>query len=145
MEMWQIIVVVLAAVAVGFLVPALVQMRRTLRSAELFLESTRPRLVRTLDDLSATSARLNELSATLEQNLGRVRPALGGVSDDLVRTVENFRGSLRLVSSIGAALGPAIAAWIGALMARRRGGEEAAGPAPETGRGQPAPREVAHE
>ena len=36
-ETWQIIDVVLAAVAVGFLVPALVQMRRTLRSAEIFL------------------------------------------------------------------------------------------------------------
>ena len=121
METGQIVLLGLLAVVVAFLVPALVQLRRTLRSTEVFLESTRPRLERTLEDLQASTARFNAMTASVEQTMVRMRPTMSGAADDLTRSINRFRGSLGIVSAVGAALGPALAAAIKAFVMRGRG------------------------
>ena len=143
METGQVILLVLLGLVVAFLVPALVQLRRTLRSAEVFLESTRPHLERTLTDLQASAARFNDMTATVEQSLARVRPAMHGATEDLARSINSFRGSLGIVSAVGAALGPALAAGLKAMLTRRHGDTEGAEVRAETAR-EPK-REAAHE
>ena len=143
METGQVILLILLGLVVAFLIPALVQLRRTLRSAEFFLESTRPRLERTLEDLQASAARFNEVSAAVEHTMTRIRPAVSGAADDLTRSINRFRGSLGIVSAVGAALGPALAAGLKAILARGPGDSGGADARAETAR-EPK-REAAHE
>jgi hypothetical protein len=146
METAQIVLLALLGLVVAFLVPVLVQARRSLRSAEIFLESTRPKVERTLTDLQASTARFNEMTASIERTMARVRPSMSGAAEDLTRSISSFRGSLGIVSAIGAALGPALAAGLKAIVTRGRGGgtdTEAGGAGAETAR-EPR-REAAHE
>lgn len=143
METGQVVLLILLGVVVAFLVPALVQLRRTLRSTEVFLESTRPRLERTLEDLQASTARFNVMTASVEQTMARMRPAVSGAADDLTRSIDRFRGSFGIVSAVGAALGPALAAAIKAFVTRGRGDAGAVDLRPETA--SETRKEAAHE
>jgi hypothetical protein len=56
----------LLALAVGAAIPALLQLRRTLRSAEVFFESTRTSLVDTLDEVRSAAARIRTIAGYIE-------------------------------------------------------------------------------
>jgi len=120
MATWQIIAVVLLAVLVGAVVPVLLQMRRTLQSAENVLKSTGPKLDRTLDEVGEAAARINRLGKSLEKDsegLGVFTDAAAGLG----RSLKQAQESLRVMTAVGAAVGPAIAAGLRALFAPDRG------------------------
>jgi ABC-type transporter Mla subunit MlaD len=155
MGTFEALVLALLGVVIGAAVPALLQLRRTLRSAERFLDDTGPRLQRTLETAERAAGRVERIAGDLERDLGRARGLLDAASD-LGRSLRLLQGSLRTALSIGAAFGPAAAAAARALFASVRGdGPESAGapataPAPGGGNGSAdrpavAAREVAHE
>jgi len=127
---WQIIAVVLLAVLVGAVVPALIQLRRTLRSVESQFDTTGPKLHRTLEEVGEAAARINSLGKTLERDIEGLQvftDSAAGLGRSLMRAQE----SLRVMTSVGAALGPAIAAGLRALFEPEREDEAASSSQPE--------------
>lgn len=101
----------LLALLVGAAIPALVQLRRTLRSAQDFFETTGRRADALIRELGETARRLNRVTDAVE--------AKG-------RTLAAALDALRSVGRIAAAVGPAVTAAIGALagFSPRDGGPE---------------------
>ena len=111
---WQVIGVVLLAILVGGVVPVLIQLRRTLRSAESVLDTTGPKLERTLDEVGEAAARINRLGKTLERDAEGLR-VFTDAAASLGRSLKQAQESLRVMTAVGAAVGPAIAAGLRAL------------------------------
>jgi len=106
------VLVALAAVLVGAAVPALLQLRRTLKAAEQTLETTGARVNETLAGLTTTLNQVNRAAGELERGVGQVSSllqALGGIGDALVKV----RSSVGAVASIGSVVGGAILAALG--------------------------------
>lgn len=106
------VLVALAAVLVGAAVPALLQLRRTLKAAEQTLKSTGRHVNEALDRLTITLERVDRTADELERGVGRVKSlfeALGGIGD----TLGKVRSSVYAVASIGSALGSALLAAFG--------------------------------
>jgi len=138
MATWQIVAVVLLAVLVGAVVPVLLQLRRTLQSAELVLNSTGPKLDRTLDEVGEAAARINRLGKSLEKDaegLGVFTDAAAGLG----RSLKQAQDSLRVMTAVGAAVGPAIAAGLRALFAPHVGDDARTGRAEDGGVASDAP------
>jgi len=113
MEGWQVALLVLASVFVGMWIPVGIQLWATLRSGQKFLKTTESRSAETL-------AQLTETAYGLQQTVADV--------GELVRTVNQLKDSIRLISSIGAAVGPAAVALVRAL--RQPAATEAAADSP---------------
>jgi uncharacterized protein YoxC len=129
------VLVALAAVVVGAAVPALLQLRKTLKEAEKTLETTGRHLNEALDQLSVTLERVNRASGELEHGVKRVSSliaALGGIGDALGK----FRSTVGTVASIGSILGGAFLAAFG-LRSHPRADDKA--------EPQPAPHESEEE
>ena len=129
------VLVALAAVLVGAAIPALLQLRKTLKAAEQTLESTGRHVNEALDQLSITLERVNRAADELERGVARVSSllaALGGIGDALSRV----RKTVGTVASLGSILGGALVAAFG--LKSRDSGKEAdrqESPVP----GEPAP------
>jgi len=123
---WQIVGVVLLAVLVGALVPVLIQLRRTLSSAENVLNTTGPKLDRTLDEVSEAASRINHLGRSLEKDAEGLR-VFTDAAAGLGRSLKQAQESVRVLTAVGAAVGPAIAAGLRSLFAPARD-DEAASP-----------------
>ena len=85
--------VICLVVFMGVAIPVLLQLRRTLRSAEVFLESTGETLKQTLEDVSGAAARFNHAAGRIEDNaegLERLFKGLGSVAAYLGRMREWF-------------------------------------------------------
>ncbi|HYS03946.1 MAG TPA: DUF948 domain-containing protein [Candidatus Dormibacteraeota bacterium] len=138
MATWQIVAVVLLAVLVGAVVPVLLQLRRTLQSAEHVLNNTGPKLDRTLDEVGEAAARINRLGKSLEKDaegLGVFTDAAAGLG----RSLKQAQESLRVMTAVGAAVGPAIAAGLRALFAPAGGDDARSRPAEDGGVASDAP------
>lgn len=115
----------LAAILVGVTIPALVQLRATLRSLDQALQRSGGRLDEALDATTAVAVRIDALATRLEAG-GRLDQLFEGVAS-VSRTVGQLKDSVRVASAVGAAVGPAIAA---AIHAFREDRQPAAAPAP---------------
>lgn len=117
-----VVAVTLVAVLVGAAVPALLQLRRTLRVAETFLETTGARLNHTLDEASAAAAKIRRTAGHFEggaAELQKVLGAAGGVVDSVGELREALRGILGVATTIGPALAGAIHTVAGRVTAGR--------------------------
>jgi uncharacterized protein YoxC len=106
------VLVALAAVLVGFAVPVLLQLRKTLQTAEKTLQSTGSRLNEVLDGVTVTLTRVNDAASELEGGVRRVSSllsALGSIGDALGKV----RTSFAAVSSLGSILGGALLGALG--------------------------------
>lgn len=129
MTNWQLAIVVLLALLVGAFFPVLLQVRSTLRALERQLVSKR--LEETLSDLHVAARGFRVLGQQLEAGERQVADVLQAVQE-LGQTVRGVRESVKVVSALGAALGPAVAAAIRAFQQRgddSTGSEPAAEPA----------------
>jgi len=124
MESWGIALVVLAAVGVGAAIPALAQLRTTLRAMEKTLQRSGGRLDEALGATTAAAGRIDALVVRLEEG-GRMEQLVDGLTA-VSRTVSQLRDTVRVASAVGAAVGPAIAAAVHAFREDR----EVATPAP---------------
>ena len=106
------VLVALVAVLVGAAIPALLQLRKTLKAAEETLEVTGRHLNEALDQLSITLERVNRAAVELESGVNRVSSllsALGGIGDALSRV----RQTVGTVASLGSIVGGALLAAFG--------------------------------
>jgi ABC-type transporter Mla subunit MlaD len=118
----MVVAVVLVSVLVGAAVPALLQLRRTLRAAETFLETTGARLNHTLDEASGAAAKIQRVTAQVEGSVAELQKLLGAagsVADSLGELREALRGILGGVATIGPAIAGAIHAVAGRVTAGR--------------------------
>ncbi len=125
MVTWQVVAVVLLAVLVGAAVPVLIQFRRTLRSAENVLNTSGPKLDRTLDEVVEAAARVNRLGKSLERDAEGLR-VFTDAAAGLGRSLKQAQESLRVMTAVGAAVGPAVAAGLRALFTPGRDEESPA-------------------
>jgi len=114
MQTGQMVGLVLLAILVGAGIPALIQLRRTLRSAQTFLDSTGMRLDRTLDEVTDAAARINRLGKSLEEDAEGLR-VLTDAAAGLGRSLKQAQESIRLMTVVGSAVGPALVAGLRAL------------------------------
>jgi uncharacterized protein YoxC len=113
------VLVVLAAILVGAAVPALLQLRRTLKTADQTLESTGRQVSQTLDRLTITLERFERTAGDLERGVGRVTSlfdTLGGIGDTLAKV----RSSVIAVTSIGSVVASALLTAFGFKSGDRR-------------------------
>ena len=88
------IAIVLVGVLVGVAVPALLQLRRTLRSAEIFFETTGARLNNTLEEASGAAAKIRAVAGHFEEgsaDLHRLVETAGGLIDFPARVLTALR------------------------------------------------------
>ena len=102
METIALVGVVLLAVLVGLAIPLMFQCRATLKSAQLFLETTSARTDRAFTELTQLSARVNHVLGEVEGNLPRIRRVLEA-TDGVVEAIDKVRGSLHVFGAIGPA------------------------------------------
>jgi ABC-type transporter Mla subunit MlaD len=111
------VLVALVALFVGTAVPALLQLRKTLRATEDALQSTRRHLNDALDRLTATLDRLNRAADGLEHGVSRfsnVFEAVGGIADALA----GVKTAVETVAAFGSVVGGALAAALGSTSRR---------------------------
>jgi len=106
------VLVALAALFVGAAVPVLLQLRRTLETAQQTLETTGRRMNEVLNEVTTTLTRVNRAADELERGVSSAASlftALGGIGDALSKV----RSSIGAVASLGSVLGGAVLAALG--------------------------------
>jgi uncharacterized protein YoxC len=114
MENWQVALLTVSAVLIGALVPAIIQFQITMRHLDRTLERTGESLRRALHQATDLTARIDRITATVEgksASLESFLSAVGGASE----SIERLRSSVGLISTIGAAIAPAVSAAVSAL------------------------------
>ncbi len=117
----QLFFVVIAAVVVillGFLIPVILQLRKTAKSAENFLKVIQESLTPLLSELKESAERLNKISEDIEDSVSNVRHLSNAVGEigAMVDEVNNFVKQTGLSFSIKtASIGAGIKAALGAL------------------------------
>lgn len=119
MQPYEVALLTLAALLTGALLPVLLQLRSTLRSAQILLDSSGGKLNVTLQEIGVAT---QEFSA---------------VAKDLAASLSQVRGTFKAVTTIGSALGPAAVAAIHAFRTiraedAREAGSEPVGPVRES-------------
>ncbi|HZN53709.1 MAG TPA: DUF948 domain-containing protein [Candidatus Polarisedimenticolaceae bacterium] len=112
------ILVALAAILVGAAVPALLQLRRTLKVAEETLTVTGRKADELFAQISTTVARINATAEQLDHGVQRASSlfeAVGGIGDAL----QGLRASVGAFASIGSTVIAAVSGLVGGLFARR--------------------------
>ena len=112
-ESWIAVLVVLSAVLAGVAIPALVQLRATLRAAEQAFHRSGAGLDEALAATTAAARRIDAFVVRLEDG-GRVDQVLDGLVA-ASRSLSHLRDGLKVASAVGAAVGPAVAAAVHAL------------------------------
>ena len=147
-ESWNVALLVLAAVLAGAAIPALVQVRATLREAEKAMQRSGARLDEALRAAATAAGKVNALAVRLEEG-GRMEQLVDGLAA-AGRMVTQLRDTVRVASAVGAAVAPAVAAAVRALRDDRDDGDEGeAAPTPlrsagaEPGAFPPEPRKQA--
>lgn len=116
MDAWQAVILAVAALLVGALLPALVQLTLALRA----VRATSARADVALVAITATAVRLDRMTASLEEGkrLDRFLEAI----DALSRTTSRLLDGARLASAVGAAVAPAVGAAVRSWRASRPAG-----------------------
>jgi uncharacterized protein YoxC len=122
-DAWMIVGVVLLAVLVGAAVPVLFQLYSTLRATRSLVTRLGPKLDETMIEVRETSRRLNRIGSGLEQSTKRAQVLLDAAGD-VGESLKGLRESVRTAAAIGKAVGPALAAAVGALTEMRPAAEE---------------------
>lgn len=122
-------VTVLLAVLVGVAVPTLSQLRRTLKTAEAFLDTTGRQLETVLREGGETARRINHAAGELEDGIAHARAALASVKET-AETFMRLRRTVETIVAVGGVVGPALVAAVQAFLNR------GAAPAPEAPRAE---------
>jgi len=108
MEAYQAVLVALAALFVGALLPLVFQALAAIREVRSLLGQAKPAMA----SVTATVERLERLTAKLEAD-GRIDHALEAV-ESLTKTIGALKDTASTASRIGAAVVPALVAAVGA-------------------------------
>lgn len=109
-EIYWLILLVLLAVCVGFLVPLLMQLRRTARQTESFIAATQVDLVPLLKDLRDTSERAARLARAAEEDITCLSPLFKSLGE-AGQSLHALTGSLN--ADMFRYAGSALGFWLG--------------------------------
>jgi hypothetical protein len=124
MDAWQVVTLALAALLVGVLLPAAVQLTLALRA----WRATAVRAEQALVAATAAAERVERLTARLEEG-GRMERLLGAL-DGLSGMASRVQEAARVAGAVGAAVGPAVGAAVRAWRDSRVEGPPANGGEP---------------
>ena len=111
MEIWQWVLLALAAIVTGAIVIAVLELRSTLRETRAFLKTTGARLDSTLSRAEEALGHVNNAARSVDQGAGRVRDLAAGLSE-FGAAFSQAGKTVRTVAIAAAALVPAaMAAW----------------------------------
>lgn len=127
MEAWQAVLLALLALLVGVSLPVLFQLVLTLRAAHRMIARAGPALA----SITATAERLDRFTNSFEEG-GHIETALASINK-LSATASKLHEVARLVSSMGTAVIPAVAAAVQAWQATEADAVEPPG-GPEAGK-----------
>jgi hypothetical protein len=116
MQSLEVAALVLLGVFAGAALPALWELRSTLKAARGLLGTTGKRLDSALDAWTETATRINGIAAELNDGTNEVKNFLTATAD-LAATLQALRSQIRVAASIGAAVAPAVAAALQAFRA----------------------------
>jgi hypothetical protein len=114
MEGWQVALLVLAAVFVGMWIPVSLQLFATLRSGQKFLEIIGHRGEQALGEASTTLVALHQTLSEASSTLVALDRTIADIGE-LTQAAKRIKDMVHLVSSIAAAVGPAVVALVRAL------------------------------
>lgn len=123
-DIFKLVLVLLAVVVVTVLVPLMLQLLRTLRQVEATVAETRQELTPLLRNLRESSERLNRASAGVEAGVEQLHglfTAIGEVRDGLHRL------GASLQHGIGRSIGEAFGFWFGLRQAQTHDNPEGKG------------------
>jgi len=109
-EMFWMVLLGLLAVCVAFLVPLLIQLRRTALRAEQFLGQTEHDLVPLLQELRETSERTAKLARVAEEEFGKLAPMFRSLGE-AGHSLHSLAGALS--SDLFRYAGSALGFWLG--------------------------------
>ena len=118
MQVWSVVIAVLVAVLAGALLPLIFQLRATLRSVQVALDSASPKLNRSLDELGVVTHEAQIIVTALKDGIPQGR-AFVDAAAGLTETMTQLQASVRTATAVGAAVGPAVAAAFQAFRAIR--------------------------
>jgi hypothetical protein len=109
MESSQVALVVIAALLVGALIPAIVQFQGAMRNLSKLIRSNEAGVRQTVDGMSTLSAQLGRLGSTFDANAKQIQSFFESL-EEAGQTIRTLRSTLRAASMVGAAVGPVVAA-----------------------------------
>ena len=112
----QLTLIILASVLVGALLPVLVALALALFRAASGIAQVMPKMARTLTQIETIANRGEQLSRVFKDGEADIADLLTAVGK-LARGIERNLRVVNVVSGIAAAIGPAIAAFVGARAA----------------------------
>jgi uncharacterized protein YoxC len=107
----SLVVVALVALLIGVSIPVLLQFRATLKAMERRLEDTGKRLDLFLEDSQVVAHRLARMSGGLEGGEDSIRDAMDAIRN-LTAVMNRMTSWAGLASTVGAAVGPAVASAV---------------------------------
>jgi uncharacterized protein YoxC len=126
-ESVQIILVALAALLLGILIPVLMSVRSTLKRIERSVETLEGRAVKVLDQSSGILTDVNEVTAAAKGGSGSIAH-FSEALEDFADSLAKMQKSVRVATAVGASIAPAVMAAVKSF--RGGGGEPAHPPMP---------------
>lgn len=134
-DVFELAILLILTLLLGVLIPVLFEIGRTARLARRRLEDTGPKVDRLIEDAQVSARELKIVTralSTREGDLVRIRESVTRAAE----TFEKVEKGLRTGSAIGAAIAPALTAFIASMQ------EGAAGPHPHE---HPASHDYEHQ
>ncbi|NOZ24861.1 MAG: DUF948 domain-containing protein [Nitrospirae bacterium] len=94
-----------AVIALGFLIPALVELRKTMKRLNEFLDTAEKELPPAIDELKQTLENLRNITGDIQSVTGGVREIANALSD----TADNVRSISGMLGRVGTETNAAIA------------------------------------
>ena len=118
----SLVLIVLLALLVGVFSPMLVQLRATLKAMERRIQETGGRLDRVLDDAQIVAHRLARISRGFDGGEESLKDAMDAIRN-LTATMNRLTSWTGIASTVGAAVGPAVASAVQAYRFSREDDE----------------------
>ncbi|VAX32339.1 hypothetical protein MNBD_NITROSPIRAE02-284 [hydrothermal vent metagenome] len=96
-EIAVVIIAVVVIISAGFLIPVLIEFRKTMKRLNEFLDTTGKELPPAIDELKQTLESLKTISEDIQSVTGGVRE----IADVLTDTADNLRSVSSVISRVG--------------------------------------------
>ena len=114
-ESVQVAFIVLVALFIGALIPVLVTVRSTMKTAEHAIGQIEERLSLVLDQMTVVMVKVDKIGDDLMYGTKNVR-ALGDEVDAITKSVRNMQKSIRVFYAVAASVSPAVKAAMHSLL-----------------------------
>ncbi|HEB74884.1 MAG TPA: DUF948 domain-containing protein [Nitrospirae bacterium] len=100
-----VIIAVGVVAALGFLIPAFIELRKTMKRLNAFLDTAEREIPPTIEELKQTLENMKKITGDVQSVTGGIREITGALTD----TADNVRSISRALSRVGTETNAAIA------------------------------------